>query len=132
METITITLPVPPRELSPNGRTHWAVKARHVKEARTLAQVEAHNAMICAGFPKQAKWERAKVTAKVIKRDRRGRMDDDNFKASCKSYCDGVCDAGLILNDRGLEWGDVAYVIDKAAEPHVELTFVSIDPAANP
>ncbi len=122
-EPITITMPIPGRELSPNGRAHWAVKAREVKKARTLAQVEAHNAMICAGFPKQAKWERATVTAKVIKRDRRGKMDDDNFKASCKSYCDGVCDAGLILNDRGLVWGDVEWEVDKAKEPCVVLRF---------
>lgn len=123
MTELTITLPIPERELSPNGRTHWAVKQRHTKAARTLAQVETHNAMICAGWAKQAKWDKAIVTAKVIRKDRRGRMDDDNLKASCKAYQDGVCDAGLVKNDRGLRWGDVEWTVDKTQPPCIILTF---------
>ena len=43
MNRITITLPLPPKELSPNARPHWAVKARAIKSYRLLA------ALICRG-----------------------------------------------------------------------------------
>ncbi len=126
MNTITITLPIPKKELSPNGRTHHMVKARHTKTARTLAQVEMHNAMIVAGWSKQPKWLTARVEAVVIRKDRRGKMDDDNFKASCKAYQDGIADAGLVVNDRGIKWGDVEWTVDKSKEPCVVLTFTEL------
>jgi hypothetical protein len=123
MDSITITLPIPGRELSPNGTTYWAIKIRHKKASRLMAQVTMHNAMIQVGWRKPPKWKNAVVSAVVIRKDRRGRMDDDNIKASCKHAMDGVCDSGLIENDRGLRWGDVTWTVDKTVEPCMRLTF---------
>jgi crossover junction endodeoxyribonuclease RusA len=122
MDEIRFTLPIPQRELSPNGRAHFSVKSRHVKEARLLAHVICHNAMVAAKLSKQTCWKKAVVTALVIRKDRRGRWDDDNFKASCKAYMDGVADSGLLENDRGLRWGIVESIVDKSKGPCVEFT----------
>ena len=99
------------------------VKARHTKTARTLAQVTTHNAMIEAKWPKPPRWLSATVTVKWLIKDRRSIRDEDNIRASLKAYADGVADAGLIANDRGLRWGEVYQVCDRTAEPSVTLLF---------
>lgn len=35
---IRLTLPYPPKELNPNQKVHWAVKAKHAKLCRSIAK----------------------------------------------------------------------------------------------
>lgn len=84
-------LPWPPKELSPNSRTHWAKKAKITKAYRTE----------CGWITRQS---RKKATPGLIDvhitfcpPDKR-RRDIDNMLASCKGLIDGVAD-GLGVDD---------------------------------
>lgn len=120
MRQITIIVGVPNRVLSPNGRAHWRTKASAKKLAR------AHG-MIAAGFALNGrpapKWESATVVVRAWFKDKRSKWDRDNAISSLKGHVDGIADAGILSNDRGLKWGEVDLSgIDKA-NPRVELTF---------
>ena len=90
---IEITLPWPPRELSPNSRTHW----------RKAAPIKACYRHACYILTKQARavvdWE-GDIHAWIdfYPPDRRHR-DDANMIAAFKSGRDGVAEA-LGVNDK--------------------------------
>lgn len=86
-----VTLPWPPKELSPNSRGHWARKARAAKAYRAACRrvVEAFVAAaggMAFGGGAIALW------LEFLPPDRRGR-DDDNLVASFKPGRDGLADA---------------------------------------
>lgn len=116
---LTITVPIPPVELSPNGRSHWATKARKVKVARKQGE---HAAMFALDELKARppKWAVATITPMVYIKDRRSRWDRDNIIGACKAYCDGIADAGIVKNDSGFRWADPVFNVDKA-NPRIEL-----------
>lgn len=122
---VVIELPIPSRVLSPNGRFHWGAKQRATKKAREYA----HYVTLAAFTNVESaslRWPEASVSVRVVRRDKRGRMDDQNLIASLKAYIDGVCDAGLIENDRGLRWGAVTWEVERGIpknQERVELTF---------
>ena len=94
MNSITISLPIPDRRLSPNARVHWSVKARLVKAHRIRAKVFAMGIAGCKPM-----W--AKASLHTEWRFPTARFwDADNCIASLKSYIDGLADAGLVANDR--------------------------------
>ena len=84
---------LPYRELSPNSRVHWAVKARAVKAQREevawLMKVRWHN---------QTPMAYATISYDFKVTNNRHR-DIDNLVSSCKSFQDGLVDAGVILKD---------------------------------
>jgi len=88
-----LTLPWPPKELSPNARVHRLVKAKAAKAYR----------QICWALTKEAKLEIASLPAHLkitfVPPTRQPR-DLDNCLASIKSGLDGVADA-LKVNDQG-------------------------------
>lgn len=90
-------LPLPPRELSPNVRSHWAKKAKAVKSYRLRAWVEARNATNA----KRLEWERAEVRTTFYLPDLR-RRDPDNLMAAMKAAWDGIVDAHVLTDDRYL------------------------------
>lgn len=98
--TITITLPLPDRKLSPNARCHWRVKAKCVKNSRIDSGMATMAAMrefkLCIAFRK------ATVQARFYVKDAWRKRDGDNLNASLKSVLDGLADAGLLLNDRDI------------------------------
>ena len=116
MTEITITLPLPPRELSPNSRCHWAKKAKAVAAYREQAKV--------AGWripaSERPAWDIAEARTVFYVPDAR-RRDRDNLLASMKAAFDGIADAGLIANDYGLRLEGVGVEIDRA-NPRVEVT----------
>lgn len=123
---VTVTIPIPPRSLSPNGRVHWGAKRAATKKARLhggLAAIMAMSALASIG-KSAPRWLAATVSVRVVRRTKRGRMDHDNLVASLKAYIDGVCDAGLLANDRGLSWGAVEWIVAADEKERVELTFV--------
>ena len=123
---VTVTLPIPSRTLSPNGRHHWRTKAAAKKKAREdgrLATLAALSPVASA----RPLWLNAVVSVRLVRKDGRGRWDDDNLIAACKAYVDGVVDAGLMANDKGLRWGSVEQVVDKTDRAgRIELTFTSL------
>lgn len=89
---IDMTLPWPPKELSPNARVHWKQKHRHAKAYRRTCGLIALalNAPHLAG--KKYFW----VT--FCPPNRRS-YDDDNLLARFKAGRDGIAD-GLGIDDK--------------------------------
>jgi len=112
-------LPHPPRELRPNGRVHWAAKARAVKSARACAKSMAFARMLRLGYgcflPSryQLVWYYKGLAP-----------DADNCLASCKAYLDGCCDA-FGVDDRSLECAGIHRVhsLEVGVGGHVDLVF---------
>lgn len=122
--TITIVLSHPPLPLRPNSRTHWRKKATAVKAYRIAAKV-ASIATLARRTPPL--WERAtvRVTWRCMKRIH---PDPDNIVASLKAAFDGLADAGIVVNDRGLwplrpiietgaHWNEVVLTVEEEVWP---------------
>lgn len=91
MGRVTITLPWPDRALHSNSRSHWAVKARAVKAARSVAWAEAK--AVAVGC-----WPDAEILIEYYPPTRRG--DPQNVPTALKAYIDGIADA-MGCDDRG-------------------------------
>lgn len=109
-----VTLPLPPKELSPNARCHWAVKSRKVRKYREDSFVAA----VAKGI-NQSKLKEAEVQCVFYFRHNR-RRDGDNLLASMKSAFDGLVDAGVFTDDSGLTHLPVVQGKDKS-KPRVEI-----------
>lgn len=108
-----ITLPMPPKALSPNARVHWRTKAKATKAYRNAAKWTASE-------DRPAKpWLQASAQATFYCKINR-RRDGDNYLASLKSAFDGLRDAGVILDDSGITHLPVRFEVDKA-NPRVEI-----------
>ncbi len=104
---ITIALDhLPPSELSPNARLCWYEKSQWVQVARDevgwLAKSQWHD---------DVPMVKARISWEFHLPDHRKR-DLDNLLASCKSFSDGLIDAGVITYDDAthLEIGSVKAV----------------------
>mgnify|MGYP003673349172 CR=1 FL=1 len=112
---ITIKLPLPSRNLSPNSRVHWSKLAKHKREARKLAGFSTWDQIgPCSfkGYRLDFYWP--------TKRKR----DKDNATAMCKAYLDGVADA-VQQDDSEWEFYGVRFEIDKN-NPRLEITFTEL------
>ena len=116
-----LVLDLPPRELSPNFRSHWAKKAKAVKyyreQAWARARIEAPRPFL--------EWKRATLRTTWYLPDAR-RRDPDNLMASLKAAIDGLVDARVLADDNGLiihppvlaidrQWARVVLDIEEAA-----------------
>jgi crossover junction endodeoxyribonuclease RusA len=116
--SMVIVLPLPPRELSPNARPHWAAKARAVRRCREAAYLSSLAEHPCR--PLQA----AKVTARFFFRTRR-RRDRDNLLASLKPAFDGIADARVVANDSGMIHMPVEQYVDRT-DPRAEIAVEAV------
>lgn len=89
----SVTLPWPPRELSPNSRTHWAKKAKAAKSYRLDCFYLAKEAKVTA--PKEGP---INLRIEFVPPSRRS-YDADNCVAQIKSGLDGLAEA-MKVNDR--------------------------------
>jgi hypothetical protein len=98
--SITIDLPLPPAECSPNWRGHWAKRAKAAKQYREACGF--------AGVAARCAWERwhgtpwtplAQATLALLFTYCGRCPDDDNALASFKAGRDALVDAGLIGGD---------------------------------
>jgi crossover junction endodeoxyribonuclease RusA len=103
----TAELPLPPNELSPNVKVHWAVKAKATKAYR-----EACAWAFKVACPKT--WIPMAVVIDVSYRAFRGcggyhAFDVQNAMASMKASLDGAIDAGVVPSDgrRWVAWGSM-------------------------
>lgn len=119
MNKVVVTLPLPPQANYPNSRTHWKAKMKPKKQQRT----DAYYAALSRSPPK---WNRATCQATFYLPRRR---DSDNLLAWLKSSFDGLEDAGIIANDRGLIHLPVEQVTAKAANGRREvvITITSVE-----
>lgn len=115
----TITLPLPDRRLSQNARVHWAVRAKATKAARLAAWAAACEAMKGA----RPAWAKARVQIEAWFKTAT-HPDPANLVADCKAYFDGLQDAGMIANDKGL-WPDRPRIGKDKGRPRLELTIVA-------
>lgn len=88
-----ILLPYPHKALWPNGRAHWAAKAREVKKHRQWAAFAAKAASLRLGDSP------IPVAITVCPKRHGVAPDADNCAAAAKAYLDGIADA-LGINDR--------------------------------
>jgi crossover junction endodeoxyribonuclease RusA len=123
VNSITITIPIPHRALSPNARTHWATKAKKVKAARGVAWWYAK---VDADWT-PTHWTNA-ISTVVWYAKTATHLDPDNALAMLKPYFDGMADAGVLANDRNLAHNPIRFEKDRA-NPRVELTITKIEEA---
>lgn len=123
-ESITIAIDIPPRSLSANGRTHWAVKSGDKIAAKQTAFVLARREMLNKNIV--AKWDRFTLSVMWYAARKNWVPDCDNIFSSLKATIDGVGQAGLFVNDKAMEIGRVIRSVD-ADSPHVVLHFERID-----
>jgi len=112
---MTITLPLPSRNLSPNARVHWAVKAKHAKAARRLAALEAFDQLedfALKGYRLDFYWPTKR------------RRDKDNAAAMVKNYLDGVADC-TGQDDSEWDFDGVRFAID-ADNPRLEIVITEL------
>jgi Holliday junction resolvase RusA-like endonuclease len=112
---VIISLPHPHKDLKPNGGTaHRFAKARAAKAAKKATAWACMNQ-----YPRFAPgWKDVTVEIHAYYTTNRGR-DADNLISSCKAILDGICQAGIIANDKGVVWLPVVWLIDKHA-PRLE------------
>ena len=113
-----LVLPWPSKDLSPNGRVHWARKAKAVKEARYLAGV----------LTMGAQWQsmalpegRLHLWIDFYPPTRR-LPDDDNMLARVKPYRDGIADALGIDDKRFISHPYVKDEARKGGEVRIRIT----------
>jgi crossover junction endodeoxyribonuclease RusA len=88
---ITITLPWPSPELSPNARLHWATVAKAKKSARRTAYILA----MAAKARQMQDMPRLLVTV-TFNPPSRQKHDTDNLMSRMKSAFDGISDACFV------------------------------------
>ena len=120
MNSITITIPIPHRALSPNARTHWATKAKKVKAARGVAWWYAK---VDADWT-PTHWPNA-ISTVVWYAKTATHPDPDNALAMLKPYFDGMADAGVLANDRNLAHNPIRFEKDRA-NPRVQITITRV------
>lgn len=118
---MTITLPIPDREVSPNasrGQSRWAAisKSKKVKLHRDRARVEtiiAKQAIDCEQTP--VGYSLAHFFPTMAFRD------EDNADGACKAYRDGICDA-FGMSDKNFCKLALSTRAKDASNPRVEIT----------
>ena len=107
---IEVTLPWPPRELSPNARVHWTAKAEASQTAKAQGCYLTMDTMEDT-FKCQPHYLNEYHASYVFHPPDKRKRDIDNFLAMMKNYQDGVC-AALGIDDSRIkrtviEWGAV-------------------------
>ena len=96
---IVITLPLPHKDLSPNGRPHWRQKAKltkeHVEDAFQVVTV----AIADGSIPRDSiPWKKVE-SREIYYWPTHRRRDVRNAEGSLKAYYDGFVRSGLLEDD---------------------------------
>jgi crossover junction endodeoxyribonuclease RusA len=122
LSMLEITLPWPPKELSPNARTHWAKLAKTKKAYRSLCAWHAK-----AQGAKKIEAEALNLEITFYPPSRRA-FDLDNALASCKSGLDGLADVlgvddsqwSLTIKKAETVGGFVKIIVCKSVEKEIK------------
>ena len=96
--TLTFEVPMPPPELSPNGRPHWYVKAEATREYGAAVFYAAVDARNRAGAKNWTNLPHVHVALTFVFPVRR-RRDEDNLRARWKAGYDAIVRAGIAVDD---------------------------------
>jgi Holliday junction resolvase RusA-like endonuclease len=124
MTELTILLPLPPKQLSPNWGT-WGgnrfAKMRKIKEYRSTVATLALAASKCC----RPYWTQATAQLTFYWPDRR-RRDTDNAEQSFKAGVDGIVDAGIIVGDHCavLTWEPTKFEYEKHRRDETRLVVI--------
>lgn len=110
---MTLTLPIPPIELSPNGKCHWGKKAKLAKKAKAAAILTTLQKL--NGGPRPCPVAYTLHYYWPLRR-----RDDDNAIASAKWYLDGICHA-LGIDDAHIRFRHLLHSADRH-KPRLEIT----------
>ena len=112
---------LPPRELSPNARLHWA----RLRKAKAAAKEELVALLIEQGCVQDPLWERAHLKVTFVAADKR-RRDLDNLIAACKPWIDGLVGVnGVIVDDAYDRLSiEASYQIGENEQTILEVTYV--------
>lgn len=111
-----ITLPWPPKQLSPNARVHWAKKARVAKKYKADCLILTKQANV-----ELPKTDKLHIFVDFYKPDHRIR-DQDNIEAAMKSAYDGVAKALGVNDSRFIIHPFVCYEIVKGGKVIITIT----------
>lgn len=118
-DTVCVVLPLPPKELHPNARVHWAKKAKAAREYRRKAYFAAFEVLGGRVGDAGLKWQRATVQITWYAPSRR-RTDPDNALASLKPALDGLSrphgkspGAMIVADDSGFSFLPVRMEVDR-------------------
>lgn len=108
---------MPPSKLSLNARIHWSVRQKLVKQARSVANLCAKEALAGQTPPG---WTKARYELKAYF-PTMAFPDPDNLTTRLKSTLDGIADSGIIRDDRAL-WPERPVFRKDARNPRIEIT----------
>lgn len=117
---LKITLPIPPRDLSPNSRAHWRKKAADTKAYKETAYLVTRE-KFSEEF-REANWSDAELVMTFYFKTKH-RRDRDNCIAWMKAGIDGIA-KGMEIDDAGFHYHSPAIEHDKE-NPRVEIEVVS-------
>ncbi len=131
METLTITLPLPPAVLNPNSsRVHWRRVQQAIKSYREAGYIAAMDAVNRQkpSVPFKAVTLQATFYFKVKRR-----RDGGNFESTLKPAQDGLVDAGVIVDDDYARVTNLPPILKIDRDnPRVELVVTETKPEATP
>lgn len=113
-----LILPWPNKDLSPNGRVHWAKKAKASQQARSEAKVLALLAGWTIGRVPDGRlhlWITFHPPTRMM-------PDDDNMLSRFKPYRDGIADALGIDDKRFISHPLVSAEVRKGGQVVVRIT----------
>lgn len=122
MTSLTITIPIPDKRLSPNARMHWAVKSKLTRRSRENSKLLALEAL--KGQPAPM-WDKCRANVTAYFRTK-AHPDPDNLIARLKATFDGIADAGVIMDDANL-WPERPVIRKDATNPRIEITITPED-----
>lgn len=99
MNSITIEQRLPSAR-DPNGRKHWRDIGKGARVERDAAALEWRAKLGTCPAPK---WLAASLEITWYYKDKSRMPDLDNMVARCKPLWDGMEDAGIMLNDKGIK-----------------------------
>ena len=99
---VTVCLAIPDRCLSPNARSHWAVRSKAAKRQHAVAFFDTVEVLEMPGVTFQPAQTHG-VRCRWFFRDRR-RRDADNLLASMKHAFDGIAEAVGVDDRTFVHW----------------------------
>ena len=121
VNSITIILPVPPTDLSKNGRVNRWKRHRLFQQHKESARLVIYGAL----RGERPEWSNG-INVRVDWYIASGRPPDiDNATERIAAYMDGAQAAGLIADDRHIAGYQFRFGVDHES-PHVTLTFERI------
>lgn len=127
-DRITVEIPMPPKQLHPNARSHWRARMKPKAMQRQHAYLAALDALRGRVSPK---WIAAQIHATFYLGSRGRKTDNDNLIAWLKASIDGLEDAGIVDDDSGITWLPPSQVYGKGTGTDRKVV-LSIEPLCPP